>query len=449
MTLLIITVLPTQGINTVEITQENKEFEKYLFQNDAIIPPDIENVGKNRDPEPGFYDTSEYMIGSVAVGVLFLESDGSWEPSTEDWTATEETEVTIEIQQGLSWWRLQNPNANVNFVYQWNYRVPVSIEPINHPSVFTDPSWEERWVDEAMAYLGYNSGDRFFRTRSYLNNLRTNQGTDWSIAVFVIDSSNDPDGAFSDGYYAEGYWGGPFIVMTYDNDGYGIDRMDYITAHESGHTFYATDEYNNQLEYSGYLNAPDNDNVYSCVMLSWTPGSWVVCEATRQQIGWRDSDGDGIQDIVDTNPETTLTPYSPDPTSDNTPTYTGSSTVVPYPNNNPKGPKNDVTINFIASIEYRVDGGTWRIDVSPDDGQWDEAVETYTFTTPPLSIGNHIIEARAIDSVSNVDPTPASDTLGVKEKDKNKAINTQFLQFVENHPNLLPLLQKIIQRLGL
>ena len=400
---------PGTPINSV--SKETDSLHVRALSDDLLIPSDIINNANtiNAGPPPGFYDTSEYMIGSVAVGVLFLESNGLGEPSTETWTLTEETQVTIQIQQGLSWWRARNPSANVNFVYDWNYRVPVSIEPINNPSVFTNPSWEERWVDESMAYLGFSSGDRFARTRSYLNNLRTNRGTDWSFAVFVIDSSNDPDGMFSDGYYAEGYLGGPFIVMTYDNDGYGIDRMDYVTAHETGHIFYATDEYNNRAEYSGYLNVLDNDNVSSCVMKSY---SWVVCEATRQQIGWRDSDGDGIQDIVDTNPETTLTPYSPDPTSDDTPTYTGTSTVVPYTNNNPWGPGNDVSINTISNVRYRVDGGTSN-DATASDGAFNGYVEGYTFTTSSLSRGTHTIEAYSINSVGNLAPTPASDTITI------------------------------------
>ncbi len=61
-----------------------------------------------------------------------------------------------------------------------------------------------------MAYLGYNSGDWMKRTRDYVNAMRTAKGTDWAYAVFLVDSSNDIGGDFSDGYCAYGIWVDPF-----------------------------------------------------------------------------------------------------------------------------------------------------------------------------------------------------------------------------------------------
>ncbi len=411
-TLLITTmIIPLTGLNFIQkaSSKEMKGFDSNVLSNDLLIPPDIITANsQNYEPGPGFYDTSEYMIGSVSVGVLLLESNGSEEPSTEDWTVTEENQVNSEIQQALTWWAQQNTNASVSFTYDWNYAVPVSIEPISHPSVFTNSSWEEKWVTEAMATLGYTTGDRFERTRSYINDLRTSNGTDWAFAVFVIDSSNDSDGSFSDGYCAYAYLGGPFVVMTYDNDGWGIDSMNQVMAHETGHIFYATDEYNGYTDYSGYLNAADVEGS-GCLMHT---ANLCLSSGTQLQIGWRDTDTDGIHDIVDTNPETSLTPYSPDPTDDDTPTYTGSATVVPYTNNNPYGPGNDVSINTIASVQYRVDGGMW-INAAASDGFFDDHEEDFTFTTASLSHGTHTIEAYAKNSVGNIDSTPAVDQISI------------------------------------
>ena len=457
--LLILTVFPIQGLNTVEITQEKKEFENHLFQNDAIIPPDIENVGKDRGPEPGYYDTSEYMVGKVAFGIIFLESDGSIDPDLESWTAYEENDAMTAMQFGnIQWrtWFLSYVPGYYNYLnfYAEVHKVNIGYEPIIHPSAITDNTYEQLWVSEAMGKLGYTNGDWMKRVRDYNNYLRDTietlpgyYGTDWAFTVFLIDNSNDPDLLFSDGYHAYAYLGGPFIVCPYLRPGGPPGPMlKEVFTHELGHIFYATDEYDTNPEFSGYLNAQDIVGS-GCIMDNLALG---VSSGTQLQVGWRDTDGDNRLDILDVEPDTTLVPYTPDPSPDTTPTYQGSATVVPYTNNNPHGPGNDVTINFITGVEYRMDGGTWRSDVSPDDGQWDEAVETYTFTTQPLSIGNHVIEARAMDSSSNIDSTPASDTLGVKAKDKNKAnYNTPFLQFLEEHPNLFPILQKIILRVGL
>ena len=427
-TLLIITIItPVTGLNFNQETSPNqiRNYNSNVLSNDLLIPTDIINIKiQNYGPGPGFYDTTEYMIGSVSVGVLLLESDGSGEPSTETWTVTEENQVTSEIQQALNWWAQQNTNAGVSFAYDWNYAIPVSIEPINHPSVFTDSSWEEQWVTEAMATLGYTTGDRFARTRSYINDLRTSKGTDWAYVVFVVDSSNDLDGCFSDAIpptfmpCAWAYLGGPFVVMTYDNNGWGINLMNQVMAHETGHIFYATDEYDGQTNYSGYLNAADVEGS-GCLM---DTTNLCLSSGTQLQIGWRDTDTDGIQDIIDTNPETSLTPYSPDPTSDDTPTYNGSATVVPYPNNNPNGPGNDVSINTITSVQYRVDGGMWT-NAAASDGFFDDHVEDFTFTTSSLSHGTHTIEAYAKNSAGNIDPTSATDSITIDVQPNKPTIN--------------------------
>jgi len=413
------TVLPVAGTYITHMSKHEGTNRPYsnLLVNDALIPPDISNIKNSQCfvPDPGFYETSEYMIGSVAVGVIFLESNGSIDPSTEDWTSTEENNVKSEIQQALNWWAAQNLNAGVSFVYDWQYGVPTSYEPIIHPSGGTNNAWEQLWVSEAMKYLGYTSGDWFARTRSYINALRTSKGTDWAYAVYVVDSSNDAatdpytPGCFSDNWCAYAYYGA-FVVMTYDNNGWGISSMDQVMAHETGHIFWATDEYNAITEYSGYLNAADVEGS-NCLMCN---NNLCLSSGTQQQVGWRDTDLDSIHDIVDTNPDTTLNPYSPDPTTNTILTYNGSATVMPYPNNNPQSSNsgNSVTINTISNVQYRVDGGTWT-NAQATNGSFNGPVENFTFTTSSLAPGQHTIEARAINSVGNIDPTPSSDTVTI------------------------------------
>ena len=79
-------VLPVTGMNSTE----TKTIDYSIFLgDDVIIPPDIEERGSNRGPEPGYYDMSEFMMGTIALGIIFLESDGTIDPSTEDWTQQE------------------------------------------------------------------------------------------------------------------------------------------------------------------------------------------------------------------------------------------------------------------------------------------------------------------------------------------------------------------------
>jgi hypothetical protein len=383
-----------------------------ILSNDLVryIGPRDPLMGNPKGPGPGYYDTSEYLIGSVGVGLIFLESNGAIDPSTENWTPTEVSNVLSEINQSLTWWSNQNPYASVSYTLDIHTAVPTSYEPINHPSVFTDPSWEKLWVSEAMAYLGYTSGDWMKRTRDYINAMRTAKGSDWAYTVFLIDSSNDVDGNFSDGYSAYGYMGGPFLVMTYDNGAWGISRMDQVMAHETGHIFWATDEYNGITEYSGYLNAADVEGS-GCLMNN---NNLALSSGTKLQVGWRDTDADNILDIIDTNPDTILNPYPQDPTPLQTLVYTGSATEVPYPNNNPQPSNagNDVTVNKIMIVLYRIDGGMWTA-ATPSDGLFNQPMELYTFTTIPLPHGPHLIETFATNNVGNLDSSLASDTVTI------------------------------------
>ncbi len=49
-------------------------------------------------------DTAEFMLGRVAVTPVFLESNGSIDPSTENWTSAHIQEVLAKIEEGMQWW---------------------------------------------------------------------------------------------------------------------------------------------------------------------------------------------------------------------------------------------------------------------------------------------------------------------------------------------------------
>jgi hypothetical protein len=367
---------------------------------DALIPPDmlgprmrLRTAPYANNISPSYYETSEYLIGSVAVGIILLESNGTVDQSTENWDPTRESLVVSKINAGLSWLAAYDLDANVSFVYDVHCGVPTSYEPISH----TSWTFEGNWIAEAMNYLGYPGAYYFTQVRDYINDLRGTLRTDWAFAIFVVDSYNDLDGSFADGYFAYAYLGGPFLVMTYDNDGYGIGNMDWVTDHEACHAFYATDEYGGVTETSGYLGVQDQEGS-GCMMEM--PNAWWLCVNSQEQLGWRDTDGDGLLDIVDTFPNTVLNPFFPDPTSTQILTYNGTATESPYPNQNPYGSGRSITINTITRVEFRIDGGNWT-NAIPEDGGFDESEENFSFVTPSLRMGTHTIETRGINSVGN------------------------------------------------
>lgn len=388
----------------------------------------------------GYYDVSEYMIGSVAVALILPESNGAIDPSTENWTSAEQQKVYDEVVEGTSWWVARQANANISLVYEVHNSIPTSYEPIIHKHGNPYYGGEEHlWMSEVMSALGFppHAGQQGYVLAVYdfANDLRTRYGTHWAAVIFVVDSSSDVDGKFADGWSAYARLGGPFIVMTYENGGYEINNMGGVTAHELAHTFYALDEYVEAqqpcTETSGYLNVENQNSEYDsclldepCIMRDilgpqWNGGPYSkgeVCRYTHRQVGHRDSDGDGILDIVDTVPNSVLNEYSPDPSDTWTPTYTGNTQVVPYPNSNPYPwgghPRNDISVNTIAAVQYRVNGGAWQA-ASATDGAFDEAEESFTFTACLPRPGTYLIEVRAANSVGNAESSYSSDTLTV------------------------------------
>jgi hypothetical protein len=360
----------------------------------------------------GFYDMSEYMIGNafyvnptIAVGIVMPESTGAIDVNREDWTTTERNNVVSEITAAMDWWKNREPRAHLSFQYEIQY-LQTGYEPISRSS-----DDEGLWIAEVLSALGFSTGSYISRAYSYANDLRTRYKTDWAVVIFVVDSSSDSDGCFTDGSFAYAYLGGPFMVMTYGNNGYGIANMDAVTAHEMGHLFYAPDEYWGAWSAAdpsrtwGYLAVQNQNSVMGgssnvpCIMRGqvspYTSGS--VCQYTRGHVGWRDNDGDNVLDIVDFLPQNTLNVYTPDPTGDTTPTYTGQALSRQcYPNSNPYtdtwhgyySTRTDITVNKIWLVEYWVEdlsGNKIRDKVvaAAIDGVFDSSSEGYTFTVSP------------------------------------------------------------------
>jgi len=376
-------------------------------------------------PSPGFYETSEFMAGDVAIGIILPESNGSIDAQTENWSAERMTSVTTEIQTGLNWWATSgNPNGHLTFYYDTHLQVPTGYEPIKRSS-----NDDTLWINGTLNTLGVPGSDWYSRTFNYLNAIRTTYATDWAVVIFVVDSLVDSDGKFTDGYF--GYTYGFLVVMTYDNDGWGIGNMDKVTAHEIGHDFGAGDEYcspgyaccscGGSYGYLGIANTgceakcdytPANgvcdgddhspgSNCRSCLTCVspnclMNNNYWGLDTPSAQQVGIRDQDSDTILDPVDTTPTVSILTRPPESTLLRGVSYTGSTQDVPCLSPN----YNDVTINHITAVQYRVDGGGW-LPAQASDGAWDETTEDYLFTTAPLGGGPHTIEIRAVNRVGN------------------------------------------------
>lgn len=189
--------------------------------------------------------TTGAMVGNAGVVLFAPESTGAIDPSTEDWTESRYNTVYNEVSAGLTWWanHAASNGKTLTFTlyhYGWNHNANrTGYEPINHS---TDD--ECLWINQIMQNVGfYSSSNCHTNVDNFNSYYQSYYGKSSFFSIFVVNSYNDSDGAFTDGYFAYAYLGGPFLVMTYDNDGWGIDYMDRVLAHEVGHIYHACDEY--------------------------------------------------------------------------------------------------------------------------------------------------------------------------------------------------------------
>lgn len=378
-------------------------------------------------PAPGPQDTSEYMMGSMGVAIVLPESNGSIDSNSEDWTGGEQTNVINEINNAFTWWinriNAQGLTVSMSFSYTTYLSQPTSYEPITrngYTGAANQNMW--LWMNEIQGDLGFANGAG--GGRAFANYTRAQHNADWGFVIWVADSSNDGNNQFADNTFGFAALGGPYIVMTYGNNGYGIGSMDAVTSHEMGHTFYALDEYSGPADSddrSGYLNCingnaidvgspPPMSNV-GCIMRGGSSpySNNQVCSFTRGQIGWNDTDADNIPDTLDTFPKSTIDAMPNGLLNTTTYTYYGNSTVVALNNNNAWGWGNDVTLNTISLVQWRLDAGSWTA-ATPLDGAWSNVTEAWKLDLAGLSEGWHTVEVRTRNDQNNWENPAVNDT---------------------------------------
>ncbi len=353
-------------------------------------------------------DTGEFMLGRVAVTPVFLESNGQIDANTENWTQAHIAEVLARIEEGMQWWvdtlATFNSVHEVEFVIDPVYAetpVATKYEPISRIS-----NDYTLWVQEFLTGFGYSSNIPA-GIRAFNHSQREKLNTDWSFTIFVVPSVNDADGQFRAGgsfSRAFAFAGGLFEVVP-------STRPASTFAHETGHMFWARDEYaggGSFFQRRGYYNtqntnAADNNTpgfvqqpsiMAAGTLLDTAYANKVSAATTLAMVGWQDSDGDGIFDVLDVPLKLTGSGFY-DSTA-NTYKFSGVASVQTMPNLNTEGNKNDITLNRIREIEYRLDGGTWQTFSQPDVYVADLNLSI------PISSNATTIEIRARDSKSTV-----------------------------------------------
>jgi hypothetical protein len=265
---------------------------------------------ETRSLPPSCQNTSRYMLGTVAVGIIIVNG-----PGQAAFVSNEIDLINAGVDEGM---RILTDLAPVDpggiprlsFIKDL-HQVDLSLTP-------TAVASEIAWRDPAMAVLGYSGGKPGLY--DYLHDLRTIRwpicpGPDWAYVAFFTkywtgygNSTNYPG-------YAD--LGGPRLVIPYDfvpngsgrSGAYRPTDIYYLFAHETGHIFGAPDEsqatstcpppYPNQY---GYLGEP-NGNCEATIASPTPCLMWLldtrICQHTVAQFGWRDSDNNNLPDPID------------------------------------------------------------------------------------------------------------------------------------------------------
>ena len=409
-------------------------------------------------------DTGEYMLGDVHVTVVLMESNNAIDNGTidysstsnpprpptetityqpENWTQPAKDIVKQNILDGLNWWKdtLDSlPNVRdglLNFTFDWTRwanPVPTPYEPIARRSEDVernDVGWIYSFLEPALQQAGMTkSGSASADIRKFNNYQRQQNDADWAFTIIVVNNANDladdqndseipakDKGGFAmTGQFrnAFSFAGGRYMVVP-------ASRPASTYAHETGHMFWALDEYLHGGSFNssrGYYNTPNtnawdnpsagfvqlpsvmaNDDLEALppkFLLSQAFAAHTTSESSAEMIGWRDTDEDGIFDVLDVPFE--LSGTGRFDASAGAYLFTGNSSVRTLPNLNPAWLQNDITINRIREVQYAVDDGPWRVAQSFPERTYKTELDLSIVDSVLASPGSHTIKIRTIDT---------------------------------------------------
>jgi hypothetical protein len=169
-------------------------------------------------PEMAAEDMSPYLIGSVAVGLVIVEG-----PTADlQFSEAERAKVVAEVQEGLTWLGNREPKASITWAYDI-HTVRVTAAP--NPTLSGYEPLESLWRNPAMQQMGFSAD--FQGVRDYVASIRTNLGARWGYVGYF---TKYPLNHFA-------YASKPRLVMNFGNNGWGVDNIDRVFTHETGHIF--------------------------------------------------------------------------------------------------------------------------------------------------------------------------------------------------------------------
>lgn len=211
------------------------------------------------------------MRGRVTVQLFRLDSNGSIDPNVYTWAWADFTFARDQVLGAFSFWvneatargislsfrvATSDPYSRLNRAY---VPTPVQYEPItrNQADFYL-------YVNDALALHGYGSSSPFTREDVLERSEDFNRDKkadpyigpfDRSFSVYIIYNPGSARSVFADGKRAFAQYDGPMTLIMWNTAGWGSSNLGRVLTHETGHIFWACDEYH---------DAPSNTGCTTC-----------------------------------------------------------------------------------------------------------------------------------------------------------------------------------------
>jgi hypothetical protein len=180
------------------------------------------------------------------VQLVLPESNGEMDVILEEWTDEQIASCVAGAYAGMLAVQSHFPSMPMHFVFKVYERAETKFEAIKY-----DMTADDGWLTDVTLRLDPTlpTGSPVVTLHAFNIKAREQYGTDFVFTGFAVNSENAPGHVFHGAYYtAYATLGGPYNVTPFpagrDPNGIG-DQLVFsqIFQHETGHIFWALDEY--------------------------------------------------------------------------------------------------------------------------------------------------------------------------------------------------------------
>ncbi|MEA2235409.1 MAG: hypothetical protein QOC81_133 [Thermoanaerobaculia bacterium] len=269
--------LRSQSLQSTSSDSRNREDRASVLKIERT-PPDTEDPNVPKFPgvvSPNFWFHTPYhnpsMRGRITVQLFRLDSDGSIDPNLYTWTNTDIGTSRDQVYSAYTFWVDEAAARGITLSFTVKTMDPFSrytrsliptpthYEPITHSG-----GDDYLWINDALGPLGYGASpvtqENVYNQNDAFNGAMAADPTygpyDGSYSVYVVYNPSPAPSQFANGQRAYGMYDGPYTMIMWNSAGWGPNNLGLVLTHETGHIFWACDE---------YYDAPSNTGCYSCL----------------------------------------------------------------------------------------------------------------------------------------------------------------------------------------